>query len=178
MLNLVAIVVRGYDKYMNRLARQRTLRVLAQQSDETLRDIGISRAMLNSGVTSRQMDTAGMRREQAESVTVEPRSTYHKVMSRRRAIRELRACSDRELRDIGITRGSIVEAVHYGRPRVDQTSVSTQRHTVTTNQPVVPAIAAAPASIQEQPHYASEEHQLADEWVPAHSSTSGNREAA
>ena len=178
MLNLVAMVVSGYDKYMNRLARQRTLRVLAQQSDETLRDIGISRAMLNSGVTSRQVDAAGMRHEQAESVTAKPLSTYHRVMSRRRAIRELRACSDRELRDIGITRGSIVEAVHLGRPGVDQVSESTAGRTRTTNKPYVPAIVATPASTQEHIHCANEEHQLADERVTARSPMSSDREAA
>ena len=178
MLNLVAILVSSYDKYMNRLARQRTLRILAQQSDETLRDIGISRAMLNSGVTSRQADADGMRREQAESITAKPLSTYHRVMSRSRAIRELRACSDRELRDLGITRGSIVEAVHYGRPGVDQVSESTAVRARTTNKPIVPAIVATPASTQEPLHCANEEHQLTDERVTARSPTSGNREAA
>ncbi len=136
MFNLITLIHKGYDQYMTRVARQHALQVLARQSDATLRDIGISRELLNSGVSSWPWQSAEQSPTQnavsgAVSVTAastmqhqklasSSRKTYHKVMSKARAIRELRSYSNRELRDLGITRDSIVEAVNHGRPGIEQ----------------------------------------------------------
>jgi len=52
-----------------------------------------------------------------KSNVVEFRSEDRKVgrAERRRAIAELRSLSDSQLRDLGITRGSISHSVRYGR---------------------------------------------------------------
>lgn len=120
MRNLFAQIITGYENYMMRLAHQRTLDVLARQSDATLRDIGISRDMLRKGAVSIPLKpTRQSRSERPAKVTS---STRQMAMSRLRAIAELRSYSDRELRDLGITRGSIVEAVANGRPGIDSTA--------------------------------------------------------
>ena len=49
-----------------------------------------------------------------------------KTREQRRAIRELRSMSNAELSDLGISRGSIVDAVTHGRP-MDQANENTQR---------------------------------------------------
>ena len=181
MLNLVALVVSSFEKYMTRLARQRTLQVLSQQSDATLRDIGVSRAMLNSGHVSWPLQSAELNSVQAEYNTVKPErssaaTTYHKVMSKARAIRELRACSDRELRDLGITRGSIVEAVQYGRPGIEQ--ADSPQAAPASSKAMAPAIATAAPSQPQRLHCAMVDHQLSDELAPTHSATSDDRQAA
>lgn len=141
MLDFITRIGSGYNKYMTHRARQHTLHVLSQQSDATLRDIGVSRELLHGGVTgwpwqpkdlqSRQCSPAFARQSTemkserpvsaaVASITSRSRTTYHKVMRKARAISELRNYSDRELRDLGITRGCIVEAVNHGRPGIEQ----------------------------------------------------------
>jgi len=46
----------------------------------------------------------------------------------RLGIRELSACSDSELHDLGITRGSIADVVRHGRPDVERLSGNQGRH--------------------------------------------------
>lgn len=159
MLKLITLIGSGYEKYTSYLARQRTLQVLSQLSDATLRDIGVSRQLLNGGVTSwpwqstdalsRQCNQEKSKQNSlvsivqnttrnpeqdrvatSPSIVSRSRSTYHRVMSKARAIRELRGYSDRELRDLSITRDCIVDAVNYGRPGIEQAFDSTSPATI------------------------------------------------
>ena len=188
MLGLITRISNKYEKYLSHFARQRTLLMLSQQSDATLRDIGVSRELLRSGVAgwpwesteplSRQcshghgshghgshghgsqahgsqgQDTeAGSKRHSliskaenpalnstrvgisSPSIVSRSRATYHRAISKARAIRELNAYSDRELRDLGITRGDIVEAVNFGRPGIERAVASASLTTsLTTKQ--------------------------------------------
>ncbi|MFK7855232.1 MAG: DUF1127 domain-containing protein [Granulosicoccus sp.] len=105
----------GYIDYMIRRGRSQARHVLMAKSDAILEDLGISRELLESGVSAWPW-TEGV--EQFEPVLVS-----HKVEPSRRqqmlAIRELQALSDRELHDIGVGRGSIAEMVRFGRPDID-----------------------------------------------------------
>lgn len=47
----------------------------------------------------------------------------------RRAIAELRACTDAELADMGIARGEIAQVVRYGRPGIERPSFDESRQT-------------------------------------------------
>ena len=167
MFNFSAIAGNGYHRYMNYVARKQAMQVLVRQSDATLRDIGISKELLNSGLagwpwyapetnprkrpiteqpSTQQPLTQGGRYQATELKPVHaaggaagkskrPRiaEAYHNMVSRARAIKELRQLSDRELSDLGITRGTIVEAVTNGRPgvenaRAERTAVAAMVH--------------------------------------------------
>lgn len=160
MFNFTAIAGNSYRRYMTAVARRQAMQVLARQSDVTLRDIGISRELLNSGPAgwpwhapdvgakpvrtsldrsagdlpvhtggTRAVETRAVETSAVETRAVETRGgqsrrtaigkAYHKLIGRARAIRELNGMSDRELRDLGVTRATIVEAVTHGRPGID-----------------------------------------------------------
>lgn len=109
-----------YDTYMTSLGRKQARRILLGQSDHTLEDLGISRAMLETGIKAWPWKI-----QEDQPAPAAPK----KVMSHSKAIRELNSYSDRELQDIGITRGSIVEAVKKGRTGIE-------RPTGTDNSPL------------------------------------------
>jgi uncharacterized protein YjiS (DUF1127 family) len=144
MFNFSAIAGNGYHRYMTYVARKQAMQVLVRQSDTTLRDIGISRELLNSGLAGwpwHAPETNTRRQHLAQGSSIEARGltpvqiagrttvegkrsrfieAYHNMVSRARAIRELRQMSDRELSDLGITRSTIVEAVTHGRSGVER----------------------------------------------------------
>lgn len=91
-------------------ARADARRRLLSMSDRNLEDIGISRKLLEQGVA------AWPWRESELAVRAAERSSE---LGRARAIRELRAYSDRELNQLGLSRVGIVEAVTHGRPGID-----------------------------------------------------------
>ena len=50
MFKLISAIGRGYDSYMTRQGRVQAHRILSNQSDWTLNDLGVSRQLLNGGV--------------------------------------------------------------------------------------------------------------------------------
>ena len=111
MFQLLKTFAKGYDKYMTNVGRAQARQVLLSQGDRCLEDMGISRHLLLQGVD------AWPWREGEVAEVAEVASPVVEKSNRRlenRAIRELRAMSNAELADIGITRGGIVDAVRHG----------------------------------------------------------------
>ena len=90
-------------------ALRKTRAELLKMSDRQLEDVGISRALLNKGVASWPW------RENAiaeTGLTTQPGRM--KAQDINKAVRELSRMSDKDLRDIGISRGSIRHSVQHG----------------------------------------------------------------
>ena len=90
------------------LTKRRDRQLLLRLDDRTLADINISRELLEVGVKAWpwQLPQDGAMVAQAA----------HEIRS---AVRELESYSDAELADLGISRGSISDAVLHGRPGID-----------------------------------------------------------
>jgi len=96
----------AFDRYMTRRGRVEAYKILMNQDQKTLEDIGIDRHELQGGIKNWPWD--GSASQQA-----------HAPVVKARAIRELNSYSDRELHDIGINRGMIADAVTNGRAGID-----------------------------------------------------------
>ena len=121
-----------YTEHMVNIGRKHAREALLGKSDRLLEDMGISRDLLEKGVDHWPWTLI-------ESQPVAAVQPVRKLSRReeRRAIRALQGLSDRELLDIGITRGNIAHAVRYGRWRdADQVAA-------------VPATAVAPTTLQQ-----------------------------
>ncbi|OED37970.1 hypothetical protein AB833_21560 [Chromatiales bacterium (ex Bugula neritina AB1)] len=101
----------AYKNYMINVGRQRAREVLLSQSDRTLQDLGLSRILLSKGISHWPW------REEDQPMPVAPPRISRREEAK--AIRELRALSNHDLRDIGLTRGEIVDAVRHGRPGIE-----------------------------------------------------------
>jgi uncharacterized protein YjiS (DUF1127 family) len=91
------------------LSKRRDRKLLLRLDDRTLNDISISRELLEQGVRSwpwRLPDDSILVATAANGI--------------RTAVKELETYSDAELADLGISRGSIQDAVLYGRPGIEQ----------------------------------------------------------
>ena len=119
-----------YTEYMTHQGRYQARRVLLSQSNAVLEDLGISRHLLESGINAWPWQTTV---EQPAPVAVTPSYRYSR-REQNRAIRELRALSDKELRDIGVSRGSIVDVVKNGRPGLDVHAVPAVAWSASANQ--------------------------------------------
>jgi len=119
-----------YTQYMIRQGRNQARHVLLSQSDNVLEDLGISRDLLEAGVNAWPWSSAV---EQPVPLAIASPNSW---LEQRRAIRELRALSDRELQDIGINRGSIVDRVKNGRPGLDTPAVPAATWKNLAKQPV------------------------------------------
>src|SRR5215467_9099857 len=97
---------------MTRIERSRLRQRLLRMDDRRLEDIGYSRALLEDGVR------AWPWRLPVDSVAGLGRFELglFRGPSFARAVAELRAYSDAELNDLGLTRGTIEHAVRNGRP--------------------------------------------------------------
>jgi uncharacterized protein YjiS (DUF1127 family) len=101
------------SKLTSWLERSRLRQELLRRDNRLLADIGVSRTLLEGGVRAWPWLTP-----------TEPRAEFGQFASNHevtqadyaRAVAELEAASDAELRDLGLTRGGIAEAVHHGRP--------------------------------------------------------------
>ena len=105
-------LLRGFNSYMTHLGRARAREVLLRSSDRMLEDAGFSRELLESGVKAWPWHTPELALtpldfEQVGNVA---------------AMRELQTYSDKDLHDLGISRGSIPEAVMFGREGIDNNS--------------------------------------------------------
>ena len=110
MFQLLKNFAIGYEGYMTHVGRNQARRVLLSQDPRTLEDMGISRHLLLQGVD------AWPWREGEVAMVPTRVSKLAKSREEKRAIRELRAMSNAELSDMGISRGGIVDAVRNGRP--------------------------------------------------------------
>jgi uncharacterized protein YjiS (DUF1127 family) len=95
------------------LERSRLRQELLRREDRVLADIGVSRTLLEAGL-----------RAWPWLAPTEPRVQFGRFAPSRevtradyaRAVAELEASTDADLRDLGLTRGSIADAVLHGRP--------------------------------------------------------------
>jgi len=122
----------AYINYMTHRAQAEVHRVLLTQSDRALEDMGISRALLEGGVSNWPWTVpaednfslhAGKNAEKNAANSNAVAQTEVARKSNRQqiaaAIRELNAYSDHQLRDLGIHRGMIKDAVMNGRYGID-----------------------------------------------------------
>lgn len=110
-------VLRGFNRYMTHLSRARVRELLLKSSDRMLADAGFSRELLESGVKawpwhSPAPELAPLRFRQLGKVSAD--TDPHAD-----AVHELQSISDKELSDLGISRGSIRQAVMYGRDDIE-----------------------------------------------------------
>ena len=94
--------------------RYKTLHYLQGMSNEQLIDCGFSPALIRAGVHAWPW-----REDQRHDVLS---AIKRNITNEGRWVEELGAYSDRELADLGLARGSIREAVRYGRPGIDSSS--------------------------------------------------------
>ena len=100
----------AYRQYQHRLilrGRRMARDILLDKSDRVLEDMGFSRTLLNAGVSQWPW-----RIDDENTPIITPKVEAH-------AISQLQAMSDRELFDLGITRGTIEESVRHGRAGID-----------------------------------------------------------
>ena len=96
------IVVAAFEKS----GRRKALAELNSMSDRTLEDLGISRALLSQGIQSWPWKN---------NVALNTTAKQSKSSEIKAAIKELQAYNDRDLADLGISRGEIVDVVMNGR---------------------------------------------------------------
>ncbi len=134
---------RRYTDHMLKIGRKHARDALMGKSDRLLADIGISRALLEKGIDHWPW-TLG----ESDVVQLAPKPVVKQNRrEERRAIRALRALSDRELSDMGITRGSIAHAVRYGRPRDNEVAKLAKPVVMpTTLKPADKAVAEQPVA--------------------------------
>ena len=96
------------NKYIENYAIHKTRQQLLSLSDSQLQDVGISRDLLNQGNASWPWRENDMRH-------LSPQPARMNAKQINSAIRELSRMSDKDLRDIGIDRGSIRHSVMNGR---------------------------------------------------------------
>ena len=117
-----------YAEYKTRQGRHQARSILLSQGNAVLEDLGISRELLESGVSAWPWKTTV---EQPVPVAVTPHCSRRE---QNRAIRELRAMSNKDLRDIGVSRSSIVNIVKNGRPGLDVPAASETAWSALANQ--------------------------------------------
>jgi len=86
--------------------RRKALAELNTMSDRTLEDLGISRSLLSQGIQSWPWKS---------DMTLNTTVNKSKSSEIKAAIKELQAYNDRDLADLGISRGEIVDIVMNGR---------------------------------------------------------------
>lgn len=93
--------------HMHNYALRKTRIQLLNLSDNQLEDVGISRELLKEGISSWPW-----REGQTAMLTAQPGKMKTKDVNK--AIRELSSMSDKQLRDIGLDRGTIRHSVVHG----------------------------------------------------------------
>lgn len=124
---LSARIVRPIRQAME---RRRTIRELSRLDDRMLRDIGLERDQIE--------DYAAKFSASDMTPTARPNGLFALIRSwneRRVAIKELEGLDDRLLRDIGLTRGDIQDAVTCGFANVAPASVLAETGAPTPVQP-------------------------------------------
>lgn len=112
MFKVLKKVALGYERYMTYRGREVARDYLMRCDDRMLADNGFSRELLTQGVDAWPWRTM-------EEQETQLRATIEHA-TRRQAMKELSSMSDAELHDLGITRGTIEEAVSSGRPGLER----------------------------------------------------------
>ena len=90
--------------------RAKTLGHLEGLSDRTLEDLGFSRTLMSQGVSAWPWKNDQL---------VNDQETFTDSNEINAAVEELQAYNDRDLADLGVSRGQIREAVIHGRKGID-----------------------------------------------------------
>jgi len=115
---------------IERAGRSRARRELLALSDRSLADSGLSRALLEQGISAWPWQEAAEEparwnvaalRGPHEAAGEDTSSAIRKA-EYARAVAALRRYTDAELSDLGVGRGAIEEAVRHGRPGIDEVS--------------------------------------------------------
>ena len=107
MFKALKKMARGYESYMTYRGRVLAREHLLRYDDRMLADNGFSRELLEKGVTAWPWRTETAQQGLLSGNTL--------LTSQRQAITDLKTLSDVELQDLGITRGTIEQAVVSGR---------------------------------------------------------------
>jgi uncharacterized protein YjiS (DUF1127 family) len=111
MSTLLKNMVKGYERYLTHRGRRKALEILLRADDRMLADNGFSRDLLELGLKGWPWRTT---EEQAFPVRTDSLPAVAQ-----KAVTELQSFSDAELHDLGITRGTIHDAVANGRSGVE-----------------------------------------------------------
>ena len=107
MFKALKRMARGYERYMTFRGRVLAREHLLRYDDHMLADCGFSRELLEKGLTGWPWRT-----ETEHEALLSDNTT---LTSQKQAITDLKALSDAELQDLGISRGTIEQAVASGR---------------------------------------------------------------
>lgn len=107
-------ILRNYENYAISRGRRQAHEVLMRYDDRLLSDMGIERTQLDKGVGAWPWRLV----DQTATATANSGERL-KMLEQQRAVNELQKYSDNELRDLGITRGTIGHAVRFGREDID-----------------------------------------------------------
>ncbi len=110
MFKALKRMARGYESYMTHRGRVLAREHLLRYDDRMLADNGFSRELLEKGIAGWPWRT-----ETEQDALLSSNTT---LTSQRRAIADLKTLSDAELQDLGITRGTIEQAVVSGREQI------------------------------------------------------------
>ncbi len=103
--------------------RVRARNSLLALDDRLLKDVGISRELLLQGVSAwpwREVKVETASAPKQKKIVKVYSLVNEKEQEIQQAIKELKSYSDRELADLGITRGDIEFVVRNGRPKLDE----------------------------------------------------------
>ena len=106
-MKLFRRMLHNYENFMIRKGREEARHILLTRSDRALEDLGFSRYLLESGIDAWPWRDSAEASDNSES-------------QMQQAITELKALDDRDLQDLGISRGQIVESVEHGREGIEQ----------------------------------------------------------
>lgn len=106
-----------FSQYLEHYARIKSRQILLQLSDRQLDDAGISREMLLKGTSEwpwRVVEQSLPSQKESAFPRLATASTPVTGNEYQQAVKDLEKMSDRDLHDLGITRGEIKHAVMYG----------------------------------------------------------------
>lgn len=106
-MNFFSRMLKGYENYMIRRGREEARHILLTRSDRALEDLGFSRHALETGIEEWPW-------------RVPEELSPELAADEQNAIAELQLLSDKELQDLGIARGRIIESVVLGREGIEQ----------------------------------------------------------
>lgn len=95
--------------------RAKTLAHLEGLSDRTLDDLGFSRTLMSQGVSAWPWKS---------DQTINAQETFTDSNDINDAVQELSAYNDRDLADLGLSRGDIRDAVIHGRRGIDNANAA------------------------------------------------------
>ena len=99
----------SFKSYLHNTALHKTRIQLLQMTDRQLEDVGISRALLNQGIASWPW-----REDYTTHAELTKQPARMKATEISKAINELSRMTDKQLRDIGVSRGTIRQSVEHG----------------------------------------------------------------